>query len=123
MDLRRYSISDSGGSILPNRPQPIRSIYICRLGELMELLQQGNVFTPVCDSVHSRACVVMGGGCVAMGACMVKGGMCGKEGGGCMAKGDMHRRRDGHCSGRYASYWNTFLFLNVFIEFSEYREK
>ena len=21
----------------------------------------------------------------------------------------MHSRRDGHCSGRYASYWNTFL--------------
>ena len=23
----------------------------------------------------------------------------------------MHGRRDGHCSGRYASYWNAFLSL------------
>ena len=30
------------------------------------------------------------------------GGMCGKEG--------MRGRRDGHCSGRYAFYWNAFLF-------------
>ena len=27
-----------------------------------------------------------------------------------MARG-MHGRRDGHCSGRYASYWNAFLFV------------
>ena len=27
----------------------------------------------------------------------------------CMARG-MHRRRDGHCSGLYPSYWNAFLF-------------
>ena len=26
-----------------------------------------------------------------------------------VAGGGMHDRRDGHCSGRYASYWNTFL--------------
>ena len=25
-------------------------------------------------------------------------------------KGGMHGRRNGHCSGRYASYWNAFLF-------------
>ena len=31
---------------------------------------------------------------------MVKGGMCG--------------RRDGHCSGQYASYWNAFLFMNIY---------
>ena len=63
------------------------------------------------------------------GACVVKGGMCGK--GVCMAKGGMHDkgacmvgecawwgacmaggvcgRRDGHCNGRYTSYWNAFL--------------
>ena len=28
---------------------------------------------------------------------------------GCVT-GGMHGRRDGHCSGRYASYWNAFLF-------------
>ena len=36
------------------------------------------------------------------------GGMHGK--GACMAGGGMRGRRDGHCSGRYASYWNAFLF-------------
>ena len=30
--------------------------------------------------------------------------------GACMAGGGgVHGRRDGHCSGRYASYWNAFL--------------
>ena len=29
--------------------------------------------------------------------------------GACMA-GDLYGRRDGHCSGRYASFWNAFLF-------------
>ena len=28
--------------------------------------------------------------------------------GACIA-GDMRGRRDGHCSGRYASYWNALL--------------
>ena len=63
-------------------------------------LEQGNVFTPVCHSVHS-------GGVHARGTCMYVGGMCawgagmhgkwgagmhGKVGmvkGACMAKGDM----------------------------------
>ena len=68
------------------------------------------------------------------GAYVVKGGMCGEEGGmygkegACMAKedvhgegghawqrvGGMHGRRHGHCSRRYASYWNAFL-LQVFF--------
>ena len=39
------------------------------------------------------ACVA--GGCV-MGACVVGGG-------------GVRGRREGHCSGRYASYWNVFL--------------
>ena len=48
------------------------------------------------------------GVCVAEGACVVEA---------CMAGGGMHvwwgggthGRRDGHCSGRYVSYWNAFL--------------
>ena len=44
----------------------------------------------------------------------VHGGMHGKGGvcvwwGACMAR----EGRDGHCSGRYASYWNAFLFYSV----------
>ena len=45
-------------------------------------------------------CVV--GGMHGRGACMVGGG------------GVVHGRRDGHCSGRYASYCNAFLFYVLF---------
>ena len=41
------------------------------------------------------------GSCVA-GACV----------GACMA-GGMHGRKNGNCSGRYASYWNAFLLFQV----------
>ena len=30
----------------------------------------------------------------------------------------MRGRRDDHCSGRYASYWNALLLLNLFMESS-----
>ena len=47
------------------------------------------------------------------------GGMCGKRAcmaggymhGGGMCGGGVHDRRDSHCSGRYASYWNAFLYF------------
>ena len=29
--------------------------------------------------------------------------------------GEMRGRRDGHCSRRYVSYWNAFLFISMFI--------
>ena len=45
-----------------------------------------------------RAC--MAGGMHDKGVC-VAGGMCG--------------RREGHCSERYASYWNAFLYVEMFI--------
>ena len=63
------------------------------------LLRQGNVFTPVCDSVHTPP----------LGQTPPK---------------DRHPpplgrppgrhptpQGDDHCSGRYASYWNAFLFV------------
>ena len=31
------------------------------------------------------------------------------QGGACVT-GGVHGRRDGHCSRRYTSYWNAFLF-------------
>ena len=41
----------------------------------------------------------------------VAGGMHGRGlGGGVCVVGGMHGREDGHCGGRYASYWNAFLF-------------
>ena len=54
----------------------------------------------VAGGIHGRVCVAEGHAW--QGAC-VAGGMCGRGGG-------MHGRRDSHCSGRYASYWNAFLF-------------
>ena len=77
-------------------------------------LREGNVFTPVCDSVPGE-----GGTCgegdmwwVKRG-CMVKGhalwrGVHGERGGGVC-------NRDGHWSRRYAPYWNAFLFREVFF--------
>ena len=59
---------------------------------------------------------VKGGACMSKGGMRGKGDMYGKGGmcvakeGVCMVKEGMHGRRDGHCSGRYASYWNAFLF-------------
>ena len=51
-------------------------------------LGQGNIFTPVCHSVHRGACVVAGGvrgsgggACVVAGGCAwLPGGMCGSRG-------------------------------------------
>ena len=72
-----------------------------------------------CVSVHR-------GGCLVRGVCLVLGGSA--PGGGSALAGAWSRgvgipacteadppRRDGYCCGRYASYWNAFLFLmNVF---------
>ena len=46
------------------------------------------------------------GGCAWRGACVVVG----MHGSGVCVVGGMRGRGDGHCSGRYASYWNAFLF-------------
>ena len=80
----------------------------------------------VAKGVHGYwgACVVAGGHVWQRGACMAMGGMHGK-GGTCMVKGgvcgeggSMHGiQRDTEIrsmSGRYASYWNAFLFYLIF---------
>ena len=94
-------------------------------------LGQGYVFTPVCDSVHrgvpgpggsvcSGGCLVRRGVC-SWGVCLVRGGgvpgLGGLVPGGCLGPGGgsgpggclVKTSRDGHCCGRYASYWNAFL--------------
>ena len=53
---------------------------------------------------------VCGGGVHGRGACMVGGCMAGGACQGVGMVGGGHGRRDSHCSGRYASYWNAFLF-------------
>ena len=60
-------------------------------------LGQGNIFAPVCHSVHRGG---LGWGVPAPGG----------------PGGDTPR--DGYCCGRYASYWNAFLSLLKFLLFS-----
>ena len=85
-------------------------------------VQRGVCMAGVC--VHAwGACVARGGACMA-GGCSWWGGHVWQGGhawwgwGGVHSRGhawqgDMHGRRDGHCSERYASYWNAFLFKAV----------
>ena len=64
-------------------------------------------------------CLLPGGassGGVWFGGCLLLGGACS---GGCLLRGVWSRGvawwrpPHGYCCGRYASYWNTFLFLNL----------
>ena len=64
--------------------------------------------------VWQGACILgqawLGGGACVVGACMVLGHVWqrrGMHGTGGAWEGGMHGRRDGHYSGRYASYWNV----------------
>ena len=54
---------------------------------------------------HAWQECVCGGGVHGRGACVA---------GGHAWQGSMCGRRDSHCSGRYASYWNAFLCLHPF---------
>ena len=62
-------------------------------------LGQGNMFTGVCLST---------GGVPGPGGCLLWGGAC--SGGRCLVE---KPPLDGYCCGRYASYWNVFLFAAV----------
>ena len=46
-------------------------------------------------------------GCVCSRGCLLLGGFCSQ--GGCLVE----TPRDGHCCGRYASYWNAFLLTSL----------
>ena len=68
----------------------------------------------VAGGMHGRgSCGGGGRGHAWQGACKV--GWYAWQGhawqGECMAGGGVHGRRDGHCSGRYASSWNVFLYV------------
>ena len=103
-------------------------------------LRKENVFTHVCHSVQGgrgmcgRGHVLQGGMC-GRGVCVAgghvwwedvcggghawqggmhdKGGIHGRGMGGMCGRGGMHCRRDGHCSGWYASYWNAYLLTRM----------
>ena len=82
-------------------------------------LQKGNVFTPVCDSVHRR------GRCTPPGQTPPLGRHTPRQTPPPLRQTPRADTplgktppwadtplRDGHCSGRYAFYWNAFLFYN-----------
>ena len=82
-------------------------------------LRKGNVFTSVYQELCPRGLrgvhVWQEGGVCGRGVCMAGGmhvrGVCGR--GVCMA-GGVRGKRDGHCSGWYASYWNAFFLICKF---------
>ena len=84
-------------------------------------------FVSQASVILSRAACVAKGACMVKGTCAAKGntwqrgtcvvkwvvcgeGKAGMHGRGHAWQGSMRGRRDSHCSGRYASYWNAFLF-------------
>ena len=59
----------------------------------------------------------MVGGILGREACVVEGCAYMTEGHACQV--GVHGRRDGHCSGWYASYWNAFLFKMLTLKLAQ----
>ena len=89
-------------------------------------LGQGNIFTPVCHSVHQGVCSEGGGGAWSWGGLLggrgvlvPRGGLLGGvpgPGGSALGVCAWWRPRwDGYCCRQYASYWNAFLSLLNFV--------
>ena len=79
-------------------------------------LGQGSVFTPVCHSVHRGA--LCPGGALSGGSVWGVSVQGGSRSGGSLTRG-RPPDRDPPCtvtSGRYASYWNAFLFSSSLPE-------
>ena len=73
------------------------------------------------------ACIVRWGVHSEGEACVAKGGrVVGGGGNGAWQRGAVRGRRDGHCSGWYASYWNAFLLnyqlLDQVVAVTDYAE-
>ena len=109
---------------------PSATIFIVRnssCGKVMfshasVILSMGGHVWP--GGMHGWEGHVWPGGCVWQGMCVVGVCMVGcMHGRGCMAggvwQGDMHGRRDGYCSRQYTSYWNAFLFYDLFLQDEE----
>ena len=94
---------------------------------------EGYVFTPVCQSFCFQAGV--GGGACGIQACLAGGipgclgGLTVGEGpgphlGGCVSQHALRQNPpptvDGYCHGRYASYWNAFLFIYARLQLSQF---
>ena len=92
------------------------NIFTARKGSLRRL---GYVFTRVC---LSGGVSTPGGVPAPGGECLLQvGGACSRgvsaPRGVCSGVGGVETPRDGYCCGRYASYWNAFLFIYLFISF------
>ena len=72
-------------------------------------LREGNVFTPVCDPVHTGGVSVQGGLCSGVS-------VWGLYPGGSLSRGGSLSGRPPRTvkSGQYASYWNAFLYSSYF---------
>ena len=68
--------------------------------------------------LHLSVILFTNGGMRGGGACMAWWGHALHGGGHAWRGGGMCGRRDGHCSGRYALYWNAFLFDKLPQNFS-----
>ena len=98
-------------------PDPEQGTYVFIFEVLLFLppatkLGQGYIFTGVCDSVHGGGCLLSGGSGPGGGGDVCSQGVPGPggvSGPGGVPGGDP----PGYCCGRYASYWNAFLFYHV----------
>ena len=86
ISISRYQKSKTGLSVAP---------------EKINVLQ----FLPSAKVMFSQACVCPQGGC------LLPGGRVSQH---TLRQTPPPPGRDGHCCGRYASYWNAFLFNNLF---------
>ena len=87
-------------------------------------LRKGNIFTrrlSFCPQGRG-ACVAKGVGVHGEWGMHGKGGACVVRGERAHVVGGMRGRRDGHSSGRYASYWNAFLWQHVHTQCLRFRE-
>ena len=108
------------------RKEIIITIHNGRCGKVM--FSQVCVKNSVGGDMCSSGAMCGRGGHAWQGVCMA-GGMysrAGMHGRGCAWQGgiggrdvDGSSRRDGHCSGRYASYWNAFLLLLLFYRIKQ----
>ena len=94
----------------------IRTLFMCGGGHVtLSIVAGGHVWQGRC-MCDRRVCLAGG---VSQGA-YVAGGMNGGGARMCVYvhawQGGARDRRDCHCSGRYASYWNAFLLRNICTE-------
>ena len=71
------------------------------------VVAQGYIFTPVCHSVHRGVCISACTGTHPPAQCML-----GYTPGQIPPWADIPHPPNGHWSGRYASYWNAFLWIS-----------